>query len=275
MSGKSKNRIIQIFSLLLLFIFLGVVIFRKFFSSNYKTFSTNKNIDYNDLFDNVWVINLDRDIDRWNTTNNRLKQINITPKRWKAIDAKMENVKCMYENHQKSNLLNKLVYKTPKNKFNFFRNFFEVTQSELACLLSHITLWEHLYENKVPYAIIFEDDIIFSDTLIKQEIVDTIEKYKNADIIFLGYCFSWYYDMFPLKKDKPGKALCGHAYVITYQALHKLLTKHIKINKLDKLTYQFCDKNQCILTKNKKVSGGSYGAGLFHQDRKQFGSHLR
>ena len=130
MSSKNKNRKIQIFLLVLLFLlFLGVVIFKKIFNSNYTNFSTNENVDYNALFDNTWVINLDIDIDRWNTTNNRLKRINITPKRWKAIDAKMENVKYMYENHKKSNLLNKLLYKTPNN--NFFRNSIDFCNSRL------------------------------------------------------------------------------------------------------------------------------------------------
>ena len=85
------------------------------------------------LFDNVWVINLERHPDRWEKTNNRLKNIGIRANKWLATDSKS------------------------KKLINEYNKVFEskITISELACYKSHYSLWEHLYNTNVDTAFNF------------------------------------------------------------------------------------------------------------------------
>ena len=124
-----------------------------FDNRNHKIISKNHKIkcyeilndSIEDIFNNVWVINLKRRPDRLNNTVNRLKKIGIIPKVYNAIDSKQEEVIHSYNNIKGS----------------------KISISEYACYLSHKTLWMYIYSLNIPYAIIFEDDIVFEDNIGK------------------------------------------------------------------------------------------------------------
>ena len=96
------------------------------------------------------VINLDRSISRWESITNELLALGVHPKRVSAIDG-----------HQLSvNQINSLI--PPENshlKLEFPR---QLTKGEIGCFLSHKKCWKHLLESNDEWALIMEDDILFS-----------------------------------------------------------------------------------------------------------------
>ena len=59
-----------------------------------------------------------------------------------------------------------------------------ITQSELGCFMSHVSLWQMMIDNDLPYLIIFEDDIIFGKSI--SNVVRSAEKLLlNADYVRL------------------------------------------------------------------------------------------
>ena len=226
-----------------------------------KAYKKTYSVDYSDvikiennIFDNVWVINLEKRQDRWDTSKKRLEALGIHPKKWIATDAKN------------------------KDFFDYYKTIPEPKRSvsEIACYKSHVKLWKHIYNTGVKYAIIFEDDIIFPPTLTKDIIMNVINESKGFNILFLGHCYS-NLSFFEQPSSKVGTALCLHAYVITRKAIEKLLpiTNNYSI-PIDKVTKIFCDQNLCYVSQHidftKKQSIWK-GQGIVHQDEK-LGSNI-
>lgn len=210
---------------------------------------------WNDLFDNVWVINLLRRKDRWERTSKRLKNIGISPKRWNAVDAKSPDFEKLYAS-------------IPNPK---------ISASEAACFMSHKKLWKHIYQIGVPYAIIFEDDIFIPDNVTKKDIVNVLDNSKGFNILFLGYCWStmsFNIERFTKPDTKSGTGMCLHAYVITRSAIARLikLANHYS-RPIDHITQDFCLDELCFLTKHI-TTPDTYGSGLILQDL-ELGSDLR
>lgn len=203
-----------------------------------------EDIDEN-IFENVFIINLERKKERFEKSIERLKKIGIHPKRFNAIDATSEYIIKYY------------------NEINSKKR----TIQEFACYLSHKYLWEYIYSLNIPYAIIFEDDIIFDNDLTKEKILEIINKSKGFNILFLGHCYS---NLLPFNDSiiKVGTALCTNAYVITREAIEKLLNLSDNFQvPIDFITKQFCDNNLCYLSytphNNKKYE---FGQGIIKQD---------
>lgn len=239
-------------------------VYRKNFKIPCKTIQNN--IDYTDLFNNCWVINLDKDTKRMETTTERLTQLEIVPNRWKATHYNTDECQKVYKQYLKlpENIIRKISTRLKMGPYQ------KISEPELACFMSHTKLWEYLYEKNVENAIIFEDDIIFSKDLRKQDIIDTIENSKGFNIIWLGHCN----DLLPIKVTQPGTSLCLHAYVVSSFALEKLVNFKSKIDKVDYIIRTFCKKNLCFKAgdkRNKDVS--TFGHGIIHQDN-MFNSNL-
>jgi GR25 family glycosyltransferase involved in LPS biosynthesis len=197
------------------------------------------------LFDNVWVINLESRQDRWDTSKSRLDSLGIDAKRWLATNAKDEQFIDYYNT-------------VPEPK---------ISVCELACYTSHVKLWEHIYESGVESAIIFEDDIIFPDSVTKEDIIQEIKESPGFNILFLGHCYQ-NLNLFDKPLTKVGSALCTHGYVITRKCIEKILplAKDYTI-PIDKITYKFCLNNLCYLSHNRKNDNvKTFGAGIVHQD---------
>ena len=200
-----------------------------------------------------------KDTQRMENTTERLKQLEIIPNRWKATHYNTSECQEDYKKYLKlpENIIEKISTRLKLGPFK------KISQSELACFMSHIKLWEYLYKKNVKIAIIFEDDIIFSKDLRKQDIIDTIENSKGFNIIWLGHCN----DLSPIKVTQPGTSLCLHAYVVSSFALEKLVNFNSKIEKVDYLVRTFCKKNLCFKVghkPNKDVD--TFGYGIIHQD---------
>jgi phosphorylcholine metabolism protein LicD len=223
-------------------------------SKRYKVNCANIIQDENieDIFEYAWVINLKRRPDRLKQSVNRLKKIGITPKIYTALDAKSEYVISDYKN-----------IKHP-----------HISLGEYACYLSHKTLWEYIYSLNIPYAIIFEDDIILEDNITKNDIINRIKGSKGFNILFLGHCFS-NISNFRDPLTLVGTGLCLNAYIISRSAIQKLLeeNKYDYLYPVDFKTKKFCQKELCYLSNT--LSSKYYGDGIIKQENHYTNSDIK
>jgi GR25 family glycosyltransferase involved in LPS biosynthesis len=198
-----------------------------------------------DIFNNVFIINLHYRKDRLYNSLKILKNIGITrPFIYNAIDAKNDYI---------------------KNEYNKILNH-KRTITEYSCYLSHKYLWEYIYSLEIPYAIILEDDICFDENLNKNDILTIINESKGFNILFLGHCYSTQGN-FKSENTRVGTGLCLNAYVIKRNTIQKLLEINDDFNKaIDHITYEFCQDNICYLSKTTDRKENEYGEGIIRQD---------
>jgi len=214
----------------------------------YKTFNIKwyeLNFHKEDIsFENTWVINLERCTTRWKKTKKRLQKIGINPNRWNATDKNTEFIKEEYKK-LKGVIIG-------------------ISIGVFSCYISHKKLWEHLYKIEVPYAIIFEDDIIINDSIKLKDISNIIKKCIGFNIIFLGYT-SPNRPLFSEQYITEGGGTCLHAYVISRKGLGNLLKlKHDFSQPVDKVVKDFSENNLCYISKN--IKSKHYGYGIIYQD---------
>jgi len=206
---------------------------------------------FKDIFDNVWVINLKRRPDRLETTLSRLKNIDITPKVHEALDAKSTYIIELYNNVKNPN----------------------ITIAEFACYLSHKTLWTYIYSLNIPYALIFEDDIIMDKSVTKQDIIKRMDESKGFNILFLGHCYS-NIGIFKEPVTLVGTGLCLNAYVISRLAIENLLKiEDDYTHPIDKITEKFCKNELCYLSNTTNFN--DYGGGIIKQENHYTNSNIR
>lgn len=200
------------------------------------------------IYDNVWVINLDRRPERWRTILGRLKQFGLQPHRWSATDKEDPAVMTEY---------NKL---DPK-----------IRQGEFACYKSHLNLWDFLYRSEVPYAIIFEDDISVPPGVLLQDVTKVLDNSKGFDVLLLGHCSAQWFARKPSDVTGIGSAMCLHAYAVSREGLRKLVEgTHDYSYAVDAYLHKrFCPGNLCYYAKDRAQShrgGKIWAEGLFAQD---------
>ena len=198
------------------------------------------------IFDNVWVINLDRRPERWRTTRERLSGLGITAHRWSATDKEAPSVVSEYKSLQ------------PK-----------IRRGEFACYKSHLNLWRSLYERNVNYAIIFEDDISVPPSVTLQAVTQTIEDSTGFDVLLLGHCAGDIFHRKPKGTSRVGSAMCLHAYAVSREGLRKLLNDtHLYDKPVDAYLHRiYCGRNLCYYAKDRRnPAPNTWAQGLFSQD---------
>lgn len=116
----------------------------------------------------------------------------------------------------------------------------DLTQNELACLLSHISLWQKAIDEKIPAIAIFEDDIHLADSAelflkaanwLTFDIVKLEKSYKNV-ILDLEKLKVFNNKDFVLRKlKKPHLGAAG--YILSYKGAVELLEYIKKQDFLD------------------------------------------
>ena len=195
--------------------------------------------------ENTWLINLDRHSERLNYTSKRLSRVIIFPERWTATDAKSPDFIRFY---------NQMPF--PKRSI-----------GEVACYMSHKTLWKHIYDSNAPYGIIFEDDVILPKGVDKYEIIKRIKDSPDFNVIYLGHCYSTKVE---IPYTKRGAALCLHAYVISRNCIENLLKSDDFSLPIDVIIKNLCEEELCYLsnyTENDVENPGAFGEGIIHQDK--------
>lgn len=180
--------------------------------------------------DHVFIINLDRSPQRLERTIKMYKQNgfnNLT--RMKAFDGRNE------VNEMKHNLpefsvndLNKL------DELNIFLeaiSYKYLKSGHQGCTCSHIYLWKYIYQNKIPIAVISEDDVCLHPNF-QQLFVDSWQ--RRPDGVLFNYNITNYecrkcedYNQPTWVKNAGGSATF---YIITYEGAKRLLTAFSKHN---------------------------------------------
>ena len=124
------------------------------------------------LFNTTYVINMDKDKDRWKSVSKQIKEhfpdLNVT--RITAVDGK-------------DPLATKLA--DWDKVLNGLCKWF-CTPSQISCALSHLKAWKQFLESNLKNVLICEDDVYFKDnpTLIMEKVADQLP--HDFDIVYLG-----------------------------------------------------------------------------------------
>ncbi|MGI6353587.1 MAG: glycosyltransferase family 25 protein [Lentisphaeria bacterium] len=101
----------------------------------------------------VFVINLDRDIERMKAAEDQLRRLHVEFERISAVDGKELSI----EEQKKS--VNSFRWKCAVGR--------PFTLGEIGCALSHIALYHRVVEEKLPLACVLEDDVILDERFPK------------------------------------------------------------------------------------------------------------
>lgn len=187
-------------------------------------------INMETLLDGTYVINMDSDIDRLEQFDTMMMSSNWNYSRYSAINGKklLSSWSDITDPDEFNMLRDQLIMKkTFVSTLNFLSN------SEIGCLLSHISLWKEVANNPEKNRIaIFEDDArthIQGDTIYKllSEFYNYLEinDIPEPDMLYLGKslddCMSYEKVWGNVYKSK--HPICLHAYIITKKGAQKLL----------------------------------------------------
>lgn len=182
----------------------------------------------------VHVINLDRDIDRWNTVSAELLSKGV----------RLPKIKRILAVNGKALTSDDLIANTT-----FVARHF-CTRGTIGCYLSHRSFWEKMLECPEDYQIVLEDDVVVADDFLRKVagILNELENCEetsggNWDVIFLGALGCVHpegkYGLNRIaafmsgggRKNRqvtehchvPRRALGAHAYVLSKRGAEKLL----------------------------------------------------
>ena len=207
----------------------------------------------NDLVDAVYVINLDRNPERFDYVKKQFDEIGLKIQRFSAVDGKKLTLvdKKTGERFTNKDAADADFYIKNKNKefqvvcesrkaelrdseFTYFPDN-RLTFGELGCFMSHRAIYADMLKNGYSKVIILEDDVkIFKN--FKEDVCNILKNIPtNADLVFLDLHikkFSMKYlldrvfsfNMPYLFKVRYSTNICGtHAYVVTNKGAKKLL----------------------------------------------------
>lgn len=109
----------------------------------------------------------------------------------------------------------------------------ELSEAEIAVGLSHLKVWKKIVADKIPYALIFEDDITFEDNFAKKankawkELPQPKDGKPAFDVLYFSYNVVAYGDERQAYSESLFKPIRGlwwlSAYVVSYEGAKKLL----------------------------------------------------
>ena len=190
-------------------------------------------MNFFNIFDKIYVLHLDRCIDRKVHIENEFKRVSINNYTFfKAIDKEDQRV----FNIMNSNLVHKYppCFRCRKNNCNC--NNKSITTNQIANWLSFMEIWKDIINNNYEYVLIFEDDVKFVNnwnTILKQMYKKIMTIKKN-------------------NKNRPSLIRLGWAYCKDHLKTHSVKFKkgiikmsnpcHIINNKMAKLLYNSLEK---------------------------------
>jgi GR25 family glycosyltransferase involved in LPS biosynthesis len=74
-------------------------------------------------------------------------------------------------------------------KYGLNLDYTSMNKGEIGCLCSHVSIYEHMIRNQIPYAVIFEDDVIFKEDFLTKwhGVIDQMEHSGiRPDVIYIG-----------------------------------------------------------------------------------------
>jgi glycosyl transferase family 25 len=164
----------------------------------------------NEFFgDEIFYINIDSRKDKKKLIEKELSKLRINANRFSAITPSDSRIKYLRNNNLKD--------------------------GEIGCFLSHTDLWKDIVKRKVPWTLIFEDDIYIPPGVTQKTFGDSMKESfvgnRNPKIIYFGHCLTE--QLVKLKRIYPdndivvckGNPDCTHAYCISYEGAQFFLSE--------------------------------------------------
>lgn len=178
----------------------------KYFTRYITTQYVSNVLGQSNKIDAVYVINLDRQLERWKQMQNETKRQKVTGgtklsdycHRVPAVDGKI----LILDKVLPEEIITKYHIKDQYNidpdprLLSIIRNrevFIEMSNEEIAVAQSHINTWKKIVNEKRKYALILEDDVFFENKfaenldLIWAELPKNSEHSPKFDILYLSY----------------------------------------------------------------------------------------
>lgn len=214
----------------------------------------------NSIFDDIYVINLDKDTQRLKSYDDMMKKLNWRYTRFSAITPKD------FSNEYIAKLKDKMISNNSK-----------ITDNEISCALSHIILWNIIAKNSKNRVLIMEDDartIVGKDKL-EEYLSNLYNQFANnngiqePDILYLGKCMDNCSEYKQIYENvyQSFKPLCNHSYVLTKEGARKLLNYAPYSDTIDMAIRELISKG--------KITAYVYHPSLFYQDIISHNSNLR
>jgi len=159
------------------------------------------------------IINLERNPERWKICEERVKEAGFTNyQRVIGVDGK------------DSDTLQKEWEKLNNPKFADWDTEFVTYPGKQGCFLSHFKIWKEIIENKIPYTLIFEDDVLFHPKWKEIAPAYLNATPKNFDVVYLGSQI----EFFSQYHVDRGPVFCTHAMLLSYDGVVKLYNMLLK-----------------------------------------------
>ena len=222
---------------------------------------------------NVWYINLEHHKHRLANVQQELGRIDIKARRYPAIDGKTDPI--IKETMDKSSTT--------------------ISAGEVGCTMSHRNIWKYAVRNKVPWTLIFEDDIRIRFDIKQREfgegMVEALAGRRNPQMVFFGACLTS-----KIKKITPHNKFfhiqvaeicpnCTHAYALTWRMAEVLLDATEVYNEpVDSIiSYRVCKPGLMVIVDTKidedndedNDEDDNFFGGIVEQNRSTYPSSLR
>jgi GR25 family glycosyltransferase involved in LPS biosynthesis len=158
----------------------------------------------------TYVINMDKNPERYEYVVAQLKKQSIHPIRFPAVNGKEVSISTMVD-----------LGVTPG---------LTVSRPHAGCASSHLKLWRMLADNNSDWVLVLEDDVNFHPQFSKVFSAYWKKVPKDAMIVYLGYCCGWF-DHTTSSPVIPLLTACLHAYMINGHGARTLLNNILPVDK--------------------------------------------
>jgi len=192
----------------------------------------------------IFVINLDRSVDRYNNIKKQFDDYNLSYERFSAIDG--YNLQIMNQAGEKFtgldvrnnpsllSLDNNYTIRCPSESINYYADSKildrALTAGELGCYCSHREIWFKMVKENVPYALIVEDDTILKDNFHNnfKAVLKNLSAEWDLTYLFAIHSedktfYNIYNNSYLKKIDSNGYFNATTGYLISLKAAQKLL----------------------------------------------------
>ena len=112
----------------------------------------------------IFVINLDRNVERMLRLSRQLERFGVSCRRFSAVDGKR------LTSQEKRKLVNRFRWWCTKG--------YAIRDGEIGCTASHNEIYSIIEKEKIPYCCILEDDAVLADRFVEQ--LDRVERFVST-----------------------------------------------------------------------------------------------
>lgn len=183
----------------------------------------------------VFVINLDKNAERFDKMRSQLVALNVRFERFKAVFGADLSLA------EKCKAVNAFAWWCTQG--------YPARDGQVGCALSHANIYKKMLAEKIDLACILEDDVIFESRF--KEVLDFVENHINVDrpeVVLLHCHYSGekaQSEMCELRRIKYER--CAEAYVLTAKAAKVLLDANVPIKRPCDHWFKFAASNRIAL----------------------------